>query len=163
VVALPSHDCNELDQVAEIGGTINWFSMDADLVPLRPLSPTNGSRVKAWRKHVESGTLPPVLAWWVAGLSSWVILDGHDRLQAALTCDRFPPVLALHELQPVEDARARSSFSDLDEHDRFNRVLADQPGHHRAHEALARAVTIASVRFEEVSRTTAWLAADAKA
>lgn len=111
---------------------------------------------KAWRKHINPASLPPVLAWWVTGLCSWVVLDGHDRLVAALAHDRFPPVLALYELRPVDEARARSSFTDLNEQDRLDTVMERQPDHHQAHQALARAVTTASIRFQETTRTTAW-------
>lgn len=36
-----------------------------------------------WRKRARERVLPPLLLWWVAGLAAYVILDGHDRLQAA--------------------------------------------------------------------------------
>lgn len=42
------------------------------------------SRLKWWRKKCREGSLPPVLVWYITGLASYVILDGHCRLQAAI-------------------------------------------------------------------------------
>lgn len=58
----------------------------------------NTGRLKWWRKKCREGTLPPVLVWYVAGLVSFVILDGHYRLQAAIE-EGIPPLsLVLSEL-----------------------------------------------------------------
>lgn len=62
------------------------------VVPLRSPSPPDAARVKAWRKHARDGTLPPMLALWVSGLDLYVLLDGHDRLLAALL-ERVTPGL----------------------------------------------------------------------
>ncbi|MGE3675885.1 MAG: hypothetical protein AB7K71_39820, partial [Polyangiaceae bacterium] len=53
------------------------------VIPLRAPSPSDASRVKAWRKHAREGTLPPVLLWWVTAYDTYVLIDGHDRLVAA--------------------------------------------------------------------------------
>lgn len=37
----------------------------------------------------------PVLLWWISGLDCYVILDGHDRILAAIAEDREPPFMAL--------------------------------------------------------------------
>lgn len=66
--------------------------------PLRAFSEPDGARVKAWRKHARDGTLPPVLLWFVRGLEMMVILDGHDRLRAAIAEGTVPPVLALWQV-----------------------------------------------------------------
>ncbi|AYH05572.1 hypothetical protein [Pectobacterium parmentieri] len=59
---------------------------------------TETGRLKWWRKKCREGTLPPVLVWYVAGLASFVILDGHYRLQAAIE-EGIPPLfLVLSEL-----------------------------------------------------------------
>ena len=66
----------------------DWESV----VALRSPSAPDAARVKAWRKYAREGrggdraregALPPALLWWVAGLETYVILDGHDRVQAA--------------------------------------------------------------------------------
>ncbi|MFZ6734253.1 hypothetical protein ACO0LG_20150 [Undibacterium sp. Ji42W] len=51
-------------------------------------------RVKWWRKLARAGQMPPILIWHVHSLSSYLILDGHDRLQACLL-EGVPPVFAL--------------------------------------------------------------------
>ncbi|GAA4583610.1 hypothetical protein GCM10023194_21410 [Planotetraspora phitsanulokensis] len=89
-------------------GYINWFTTPCpwDVVPLRRPSPVDSSRVKAYRKQARDGTLPPILLWWISGLSCYVLLDGHDRFVAALTEDQEPPalVLALREDEQAKDA-----------------------------------------------------------
>ncbi|MFF5710830.1 hypothetical protein [Streptomyces sp. NPDC012756] len=71
-------------------GHLTWFGYgdpveDArDLLPLRSLSPVEAPRVRAYRRQYREGVLPPVFAWWISGLDSPVVLDGHDRLTAAL-------------------------------------------------------------------------------
>ncbi|UJR86206.1 hypothetical protein [Sandaracinus amylolyticus] len=81
------------------------------IVPLRTGSAIDASRVKAWRKHVRDGTLPPIVLWWVSMLDAYVLLDGHDRLRAALAEDVLPRAIALWEPRgrarwrmPEEDA-----------------------------------------------------------
>lgn len=62
----------------------------------------NTGRVKWWRKKCREGTLPPILVWYIAGLGSYVILDGHYRLQAAIE-EQIPPLfLVLSELNETE-------------------------------------------------------------
>ncbi|MER6027903.1 hypothetical protein [Streptomyces sp. NPDC001851] len=80
------------------------------VLPLRELAPPDAPRVKAYRKHVREGTLAPVLLWWVPFLDGWVILDGHDRVVAALAEERTPECVVLTRLLDEErwrrDARA---------------------------------------------------------
>ncbi|WP_375743769.1 hypothetical protein NR800_00185 [Corallococcus interemptor] len=59
-----------------------------------PSSPEDG-RVKSWRKRARDGTLPPVLLLYVDILAKWLVLDGHDRLHAALLEGVEPPLLGL--------------------------------------------------------------------
>jgi hypothetical protein len=87
-----------------------WSHHD-DLPPLalRPLSPADDGRVKAWRRSFREQTLPPVLMLWTSGLQRLVILDGHDRLAAALAEGGVPEVMILSlvnesALPPVEGA-----------------------------------------------------------
>jgi hypothetical protein len=75
-------------------------------MPLRAPSPEDDGRVKAWRKHARDGTLPPVLLTYFALVERWLVVDGHDRLQAALLEGREPPLLGLWsvtEIPMVED------------------------------------------------------------
>ncbi|RKI49329.1 hypothetical protein D7Y27_03540 [Corallococcus sp. AB004] len=65
------------------------------VMPLRAPSPGDDSRVKAWRKHVRDGTLPPILLTYFALAERWLVVDGHDRLHAALMEGREPPLLGL--------------------------------------------------------------------
>lgn len=78
-------------------GGINWNVHNATLevLPLRRMSARDNARVKAYRRHAREGLLPPVLVWWVSGLDSYVVLDGHDRLVAAIAEDHEPTLLAV--------------------------------------------------------------------
>jgi hypothetical protein len=55
-----------------------------DVFALRNPSRDDAGRVKAWRKIAREGVLPPLLLFFVSGMDSWLLLDGHDRLRAAL-------------------------------------------------------------------------------
>ncbi|MHA7629145.1 hypothetical protein [Corallococcus sp. M7] len=78
----------------------DWWEARAEHAPgavlgLRvPSSPEDG-RVKSWRKRARDGTLPPVLLLYVDILAKWLVLDGHDRLHAALLEGVEPPLLGL--------------------------------------------------------------------
>ncbi|MGW2858399.1 hypothetical protein [Streptomyces sp. NPDC001205] len=88
-------------------GHLTWFGYgdpaeDArDLLPLRALSAPDVPRVKAYRRQYREGVLPPVLLWWVSGLNSPVVLDGHDRLTAALAEGGRPELLVLTRARPI--------------------------------------------------------------
>jgi hypothetical protein len=90
-------------------GYIDWFSHSTswEVLPLRPMPGPGDSRVKAYRKQVREGTLPPVLLWWVSGLDCHLILDGHARLAAAIAESAEPPLLQLHRTVPRDDLAAR--------------------------------------------------------
>ncbi|MET9379116.1 hypothetical protein ABZX98_34105 [Streptomyces sp. NPDC002992] len=89
-------------------GHLTWFGYgdpveDArDLLPLRALSHPEAPRVKAYRRQYREGVLPPVLAWWISGLNSPVVLDGHDRLTAALAEGDRPRLLILSRAMDEE-------------------------------------------------------------
>jgi hypothetical protein len=53
-----------------------------------------------WRKRVRDKTLPPILTWWCHGLFAHVLLDGHDRLHAALLEGTAPDVIVLADATP---------------------------------------------------------------
>ncbi|MDB4929799.1 MAG: hypothetical protein JWM10_2283 [Myxococcaceae bacterium] len=62
----------------------NWgLNGSYTLLPLRRPSPADSGRVKAWRKVARDGALPPVLVHYVAALTTFALLDGHDRYAAA--------------------------------------------------------------------------------
>lgn len=73
----------------------------------RPAAP-EAPRVKAWRKHARAGTLPPIVLWEVTTLDGWVILDGHDRLRAALA-EGIDPLLVLLSQVTDEERRWRQA------------------------------------------------------
>ncbi|MFD5767755.1 hypothetical protein ACFWIN_18270 [Streptomyces sp. NPDC127049] len=89
-------------------GYLGWHLHNCgwEFLPLRPLPPADDGRVKAYRKQVREGTLPPVLVWWVSGFDSFVILDGHARLAAAIAESADPPLLELRRALPREDLAA---------------------------------------------------------
>ncbi|MEV4458033.1 hypothetical protein [Microbispora sp. NPDC049633] len=77
-------------------GYLGRFSSGAgEVVPLRELPSPDDGRVKAYRRQARDGTLPPVLLWWISGLTAYVVVDGHDRLVAALAEGEEPPFLVL--------------------------------------------------------------------
>lgn len=82
-------------------GHLTWFGHgdpveDArDLLPLRALSAPDAPRVQAYRRRFREGVLAPVLLWWISGLNVPVVLDGHDRLVAALAEGGRPRILLL--------------------------------------------------------------------
>ncbi|MDY7227600.1 hypothetical protein [Hyalangium rubrum] len=65
------------------------------VVPLRAPSSEEDGRVKSWRKRARDGTLPPALLLYVDLLGKWLLLDGHDRVHAALLENVVPPLLGL--------------------------------------------------------------------
>jgi hypothetical protein len=73
---------------------------------LRPLSAPGGELLKLWRGAFRDGSLPPILMMWMSGLERLVILDGHDRLAAALAEGGLPEVMILS----LADEGASSSW-----------------------------------------------------
>ncbi|WP_157432795.1 MULTISPECIES: hypothetical protein [unclassified Actinoplanes] len=104
---VPGH-WSRLHDVDPDQGHITWFgygdpSEDArDILPLRRLSAVDADRVKAYRRQHREGILPPVLLWWVSGLATLLVVDGHDRLTAALAEGAVPDVVVL---APTADPR----------------------------------------------------------
>lgn len=83
------------------------------LLLLRALSPPDAARVRALRKRARDGTLAPLLLLFVAGLDAWLLLDGHDRLRAALLEGCAPAALALGRVRRVryaDDPAARAAL-----------------------------------------------------
>ncbi len=88
-------------------GYIDWFVDNGawQILPLRPLASPDTGRVKAYRKQVREGILAPVLLWWISGLDCYVLLDGHDRLVAALSENEEPSLLSLSSVSTQQAAR----------------------------------------------------------
>ncbi|WP_397432193.1 hypothetical protein [Pseudomonas chlororaphis] len=73
-------------------GAARWVELGESggaVVGLHAVDPHSG-RLKWWRKKAREGSLPPILLWYVSGLSCHLILDGHYRLQAAID-ENLPP------------------------------------------------------------------------
>lgn len=78
---------------------LSWLPSGAhrsNVLALREPSSAEASRVKAWRKHARTGTLPPALLLWISALDAYVVLDGHDRLYAAAIERVAPTAVSLH-------------------------------------------------------------------
>lgn len=114
------------------------------VVPLRPLSPPDAGRVKAYRKHARAGTLAPVLLWWVTALDGWLLLDGHDRAVAALEEGLTPPCVVLTRLLDEEDWRRQA-----DEVAQARRRVWAEPGDERRRAERLRA-------YDEVLHALPW-------
>jgi hypothetical protein len=77
-------------------GFEDWgISGSGRILGRRTPSTDDDGRVKAWRKRARDGTLPPVLLMFVTAFDMHLVLDGHDRLQAALLEGQPPPMLTL--------------------------------------------------------------------
>ncbi len=74
------------------------------VIGLRTLSRPDAGRIKALRKRARDGSLAPLLLFFVGGLDACVLLDGHDRLQAALLEERAPAALVLNRVRTVRYA-----------------------------------------------------------
>lgn len=96
--------------VADPAGEIDWYFLNGAgvILCLRDLSAVDDGRVKAYRKQVRDGIVAPILLWWISGLASYLLMDGHDRLQACLAEGVAPPLTALSRL--AEDARPDVDF-----------------------------------------------------
>lgn len=79
--------------------SVEWKSLgshgNGGVFRLRRPPLADASRVKLWRKRAREGRLPPVLLFYVSGLTMFALLDGHDRLAAAIAEGMAPPLLVL--------------------------------------------------------------------
>ncbi|MGA8112517.1 MAG: hypothetical protein WCA46_02520 [Actinocatenispora sp.] len=128
------------------------------VVPLRRLSDVDSSRVRAFRQRVVTGTLAPVLLWWISGLDGYVLLDGHDRAVAALAEGVTPPVLVLALGMSTQDQAALSTTI-TDRHQQIVDALPPRgtPAADRQHEAVSRSYAYAAAELPTwTTRTRAW-------
>lgn len=63
------------------------------------------SRVKYWRKIARRGETPPILVLELDPFGACVVIDGHDRLQAALEARRLPDYVILRALRVMRRDR----------------------------------------------------------
>ncbi|MGW6054661.1 hypothetical protein [Streptomyces sp. NPDC055189] len=115
-------------------GYIDWWihSGSWEIFPLRAIPDADDPRVKAYRKQAKDGTLPPVLLWWVSGLDSHLLLDGHARLAAAIAESVEPAVLELQRTTPqdeVDTGTERAVATYEGELARFTELRAAQGPH----------------------------------
>ncbi len=81
----------------------DWrYNGSGRILALRGRPPEHDSRVKAFRKQVRDGTLPPLLVYFVSVLDAFLLLDGHARLAAALLEKASPRVIALAHITEEE-------------------------------------------------------------
>lgn len=140
---------------------LDWFGAGwAGVLPLRRLSDPDAGRVKAHRKLVRDGILPPVLLLRASCLDGYVILDGHDRLVAALAEDSCP---ALHILQRSSTAvdREQAARWIIEGHRKVTHSLAEMASSGRATSQVVASQdrhfgdTLTQAELE-VARTVAW-------
>lgn len=133
---------------------VDWWEGCTPIVPLRPLSDAEAPRVKAYRRRLREGNLPPVLLWAVTGLDGWLILDGHDRAIAALAEGQEPSAVVLARgSSPAAQARVIDAVVEHQE-----QILTGT--HHRedkVREALAQQLAqLAATMPHDTERTLAW-------
>lgn len=122
-------------------GYLDWFAGEVgQVIPLR--GSCDPGRVRGYRKLAREGILPPVLLWWISGLCSYVVVDGHARLAAAAAEGVEPVFLALE--------RAADQPSDTEE---FLRKYARQVA--IVEDTVARGVPGARQALADLQRTAA--------
>ncbi|RAG80869.1 hypothetical protein DN069_35780 [Streptacidiphilus pinicola] len=134
---------------------LDWGHGWNGVVPLRPLSPPDDPRVKAYRRQLREGSAAPILLWWVTGLDGWLLLDGHDRLVAARAEGLGRP-RAIILARGLDDATQEEFLGYVDanqEHRRAQVAHLGAPARAAAERAHADAV---SEVIAEQARTTAW-------
>ncbi|UQA56378.1 hypothetical protein [Polyangium aurulentum] len=112
VPGLPAADRSRLEWVEAVREGLDaptldwepwWLSGSGGLLRMRDPSAADAGRVRAWRKRARDGTLPPALVLWVSGLDMFLLLDGHDRLQAAAQEGVPPRFLVLRAVRWVPE------------------------------------------------------------
>lgn len=93
---LYAEDMADLTQPEKVKMVDWWWG--GNLLLGRYAVDADAGRLKWWRKKCREGQLPPILVWYIAGLASFVILDGHYRFQAAREEGIPPEFLVISEL-----------------------------------------------------------------
>lgn len=133
---------------------INWFtSSDNPVISLRRPSPPDARRVKSHRKLVRDGIAPPPLLLFVSGLQASVVIDGHDRISAALAEGG--------SLECLELAAGLQRDPDLtwldDDIELLGRLAAHDPPNTDATTAVARRIREHTSQARAQVRTRAWV------
>lgn len=108
-----------------------WTSGSGALIPTRHRSTPDAARVRYWRKLARDGSLPPLLAEFDSGLDVFLLVDGHDRLAAAMLEGSPVPVVAFC---PVREYRYSPDVGR--QHGVMTQVARDREGKRKG-EALA--------------------------
>jgi hypothetical protein len=137
------------------GGRTAWSLSGSGAVYALRAVDSASARCKAWRKVARDGVLPPILLFFVSGIDSWLLIDGHDRLAAGLLEGRPPTVLLLSSV-----IEKRWPHGARDQTERIRGL------EHRARHPPANALQLAELNqqaiavFREprvvVARTRAW-------
>ena len=133
-------------------------SAGVPLVPMRHLSEPSAPRVKAMRRLVREGVLPPVLLWSVTGFVGYVVLDGHDRLVAALAESLVPSFVVVSRTDRTRtDVREQAHVTHYETTMRQLDLVAgrggDPDGVARAREGASREL---SRRLRRVEQDPTW-------
>ena len=87
-------------------GYIDFFChMSGTVVLLRRLSPPDAPRAKAQLRLAREGALAPIVLLGISGLSGAVVLDGHDRIVAALAEGVAPRFIFLERTDSIGQNR----------------------------------------------------------
>ncbi|WP_435586945.1 hypothetical protein [Micromonospora aurantiaca (nom. illeg.)] len=138
-------------------GHITWFGYgdpdedQRDVLPLRRLSAAGAGRVRSYRRQLREGVLPPALLWWVSGLNTLLVLDGHDRLTAALAEQAVPEVLVL---APAVDPEFASAWQRRLVREYVGRMTSPHPA--RGDSVSRRLATALGDIARTEGRTRAW-------
>jgi hypothetical protein len=86
------------------GRFVHGESLRPAIVPLRRWPGRHSAPVLSHRSLLRDQRLPPVLLWHLPGIETYLVLDGHTRLVAALAADAVPPFATLILLDPTASA-----------------------------------------------------------
>ena len=118
VDTIQNHDCRAIYQVKQAlredqPEWIDWgINGSYDLISLKQPDQHDG-RLKWWRKKAKENSLPPILIWYLRCLDSYIIIDGHYRLQAAYLENTPPELMVLYsaeEINVTQDESAQRSI-----------------------------------------------------
>jgi hypothetical protein len=127
------HDLEHEDRDDRLS-LLDWSaSRGYRIVRLKAPLPAEDGRLKWWRKKAREGSLPPVLLWFVGCHDALVVVDGHNRLQAAILEDSPPEFIVAYPAQemPVQpDPVARQAM--LDSLEGNDKRRANRPGRQEA-------------------------------
>ena len=80
--------------------SIKWLD-PGNLISLHEVDPLS-ARLKWWRKKAREGISPPILLWNISGLLSYLVVDGHYRLRAAMDENIQPTFVIISNMAAQE-------------------------------------------------------------